>query len=444
MDKSDLYFEQSDAIDWLNNNTHGAIFGDMGIGKSVITLTHLEEQGNWPVLVLSTKRVVDMVWRQEAEQWDHLKGLTFSLVAGTAKERAEALAVKADIYLMGVSNIQWLISSQHPYFKTIVLDELSLWKGGGARWKLLRPLAMSVDSVIGLTGTPASNGYLDLWAQMELIKPGVLGRTKSMFRQKYFYPDQNGFTWNIKDFAEELILDAISPVVLRMTNASVGMPEIRYNLIPAPMPQLATDLIKGFKKEGLLYVNEGRVIADSAAIAVNKMAQMTNGCVYDEDGDVQTMHTAKVDACRELVDNMQGQPVLIAYNYKHDESTLLSAFPGAVVMGASMRSEDAGDAVDRWNAGEIPIMLIHPGSAGHGLNLQKGPGHHLIWYGLPWSLDYFEQLIGRIHRQGQRAAVVYVHVLISGVMDTIIYNALRGKRDVQRSVLDYFEESRDE
>lgn len=439
MKQSDLHEYQLRAVEFLDTHTRSALFASMGTGKTIITLTHLVQQGKEKTLVITTKRVAELVWEQEAAKWEHTRHLTFSHVMGTPMQRISALGTDADIYLMNIENTQWLMAAHLLGFNTLVLDELSLWRGGGKRWKALLEFAHRTPRIIGLTGTPAPNGYLQLWPQAELIQKGMLWRNKTRYKNEYFYPtDYQRWNWALIPGKEEEILARMAPYVMRITNEELDMPELVYNRIPVKLPANVQRQIKTLAKDFIVEVEDDEIVAENAAVVLGKIHQFGQGMIYVTDGTTH-LHDAKLDAVKELVEDMQGEPTLIAYRYHHDRTRLQTAFPDAGHLGAGVSKEDALETVQEWNQGKMPVLLIHPDSAGHGLNLQGG-GHHIIWYGLTWDLDKFDQLNARLFRQGQSHETVFVHLLLAGDLDRVIADLLIKKDISQQKVLKYFEE----
>ena len=440
---------QRNAVAWLKQGLRGALFADMGSGKTIITLTHILDCGVTPALVISTKRVCELVWEDEAAQWEHTKDLTFSRIMDTSARRSHALAQHPDIYLINIENVQWLMEQDLPSFKLVVLDELSLWKGMGKRWKAVRKwLADDIPEVIALTGTPVSNGYEGLWPQMELVEKGMLGRTMTMYRQAHF--------WQLREHQIELrpgeadkIKQRMAPHVFRISNADLDMPELVENDIKVRIPDLeARQIIATFRRESYICDDEPHrglepnweISGNSAASAINKLVQMGNGCVYDDEGNIVHIHNAKSDALKGYVAEQQGSPVMIAYYYKHDLASIHSALPGIRCMNGDLSQGEAQRLQKDWNAGELPYMAIHPGSAGHGLNLQGSGANRILWYSMVWDLDLYDQLNARVCRQGNDTPTVWVDRLIAGPEDRTIATALTSKTSVQDALLQYYEE----
>ena len=441
---------QRTAVRWLGLGLRGALLADMGSGKTIITLTHIVDHHIIPVLVISTKRVCELVWEDEAAAWEHTDHLVFSRIMGDGAQRLNGLRKDANIYLINIENIQWLMDQPDlPDFQCVILDELSLWKGMKKRWKAVRKWLTTVPEVIGLTGTPASNGYEGLWPQMELIEQGMLGRTMTLYRQTHF--------WQLREHMIELrpgeadkIKARMAPHVFRISNADLDMPELVENDIKVGLPLAARKMIGEFRRES--YISEvppssvpdenpgWEISGNSAASAINKMVQMGNGAVYSDDGTVVPVHTAKQEALSAYVSEQQGQPVMIAYYYKHDLTAIQRALPGIRCMNGDISSTEAAQLKDDWNNNRLTYMAIHPGSGGHGLNLQEGQANRILWYSMVWDLDLYDQTNARICRQGNDEPTVFVDRLIAGPEDRVIATALSAKTSVQEALLKYYEE----
>lgn len=411
------------------------ILADMGTGKTAITLTHIVDILPANVLIIAPLRVCELVWEQEAKQWEHTRGLTFSKVLGTGKQRVAAMDKQANVHLINIENTQWLIKHYDlKRFDTIIFDELSLWKGGGKRFKAIWRHVRHAQR-IGLTGSPVTNGLLKIWPMVKLIDEELLPKTREGFKRKYFYPtDYMQYNWEPLPFAQEKILAELDEITFRIENDLSSMPELVYDPIRVKLPPQVLKQMRKFEREQVMEIGAGSLTASSAAVLTGKVQQMSNGRIYDEDGNDIFVHKAKVDACKGLVESLNEEPVIIAYTYNHDLVGLKEAFPEAPVMGDDLNAE----LVAAWNCGRIPVILGHPGAFGHGLNIQKG-GHHLIWFGLNWDLDYFDQTIARLWRHGQMSEGVFIHILIGDdTIDESIFEALRDKRDVQQVMLDYY------
>ena len=411
---------------------------DMGLGKTVITLTALWlllldyfEVGR--VLIIAPLRVARDTWPKEIAKWEHLKGLTYSVVVGSEKERREALAKPAFIYIVNRENVCWLIENGYFHFDCVVIDELSSFKSHQSkRFKALRKARPTVKRVIGLTGSPTPNGLIDLWAQINLLDMGErFGRFIGGFRDRYFMPDKRNrdviFSYKPREGAEEAIYEKISDICVSMKAADhLNMPELIISNVEVEMSEKEKQMYDGLKADLILPLEGGDIDAQSAVGLSNKLHQMANGAVYDENGNVRRIHDRKLDAVEDLIEAANGKPVMIAYWFKHDRERLIERF-GAVPID---KSED----ITKWNKGEIPVAIIHPASAGHGLNLQEG-GCHLIWLGLTWSLELYQQCNARLWRQGQKHTVTIQHVITKGTIDEDVLLALECKEVTQEALL---------
>ena len=402
-------------------------------------------------LVIAPKRVAEDTWSREQAKWEHLKHLKVVKVMGTKDKRLAALKEQADIYIINRENVEWLVETLGTRwrFDAVVIDELSSFKSAKSkRWKALRKVIFGSRYVYGLTGTPASNGYLDLWPEMYLLDHGErLGKTLGAYRSTYFNPGAHKghvvFEWRLKPGAREQIDARLSDICLSMSKEDwLDLPELTYNTIPVQLDSKARKLYDQFKRDKLLplvheheklAVAQGMdydtaVVGDMAAQVSGKLLQMANGAVYDDDGEVFHIHDAKLDMLAEIADTSAGQPILVFYNYKHDLKRLQERFPDAVKMGGE-------DVISAWNRGEIPMLLCQPASAGHGLNLQDG-GHIIVWFGLTWSLELYQQANDRLHRMGQRSAVIVHHLVAEDTIDEKVMAALTAKDATQKGLLD--------
>ena len=410
---------------------------DMGLGKTVVTLTAiwlmaLDSFDIGKILVIAPKRVAEDTWPKELKKWEHLTGLTYSLVLGSKKQREEALQKKAAIYIINRENVAWLVENYKWDFDTIVIDELSSFKSNKAqRFKALKKVRPKVQRVIGLTGTPAPNSLLDLWPQMYLLDMGErLGRFIGGYRDRFFKPDKRNkeiiYSYKPRDGAEESIYQLINDICISMKAVDfLDMPDKISNRIEVSMDKKEKELYEEFKREMIITLKGDEIDAINAAGLSNKLLQMANGAVYGENKKVVSIHDKKLDALEDLIEAANGKPLLIAYWYKHDLERISKRFDVRIIQ----TTED----IDDWNAGEIPVALIHPASAGHGLNLQDG-GSTIIWFGLTWSLELYQQLNARLWRQGQKNTVVIQHIVTSGTHDEDVMRALECK-DVRQSAL---------
>ena len=428
------------ATDFIERNPISAILLSMGLGKTVITLTAVNDLlydyfDVGKVLVIAPLRVCTNVWKQETEKWAHLQGLKVSVAVGTEWERLAAFNIKADIYVINRENTQWLIEkSGVPFdFDMLVIDELSSFKNHQSkRFRSLMKVRPRVKRVVGLTGTPSSNGLVDLWAQFRLLDMGQrLGRFIGKYRTDYFLPDKrNGqviFSYKPLPNAEERIYDRIKDITISMNATDhLKMPELL--MVEHKVKLSATELERydELKRDLVLTLTGGEVTAANAAALSGKLCQMANGAVYGDEGEVIEIHDRKLDELEDLIEATNGKPVLVAYWFKHDRNRILERFPAEQL--------DSDESIRRWNAGEIPMALIHPASAGHGLNLQAG-GSTLVWFSLTWSLELYQQTNARIWRQGQKETVVIHHIIAKATIDEDVMAALAKKETGQAALL---------
>ena len=428
---------QEFAREFILENPICGIFLDMGCGKSIITLTALwqlalDSFDIGKVLVIAPKRVAENTWPKELKKWDHLNGLTYSLVLGTQSQREEALQKKAAIYIINRENVAWLVENYKWDFDTLVIDELSSFKSNKAqRFKALKKVRPKVQRVIGLTGTPAPNSLLDLWPQMYLLDMGErLGRFIGSYRERFFKPDKRNkeiiYSYKPRDGAEESIYSLINDICISMKAVDfLDMPDKICNRVEVSMDKKEKELYEKFKREMIITLKGDEIDAINAAGLSNKLLQMANGAVYGENKKVVSIHDKKLDALEDLIEAANGKPLLVAYWYKHDLARISKRF--------DVRTIQTSDDIDDWNAGKVPVALIHPASAGHGLNLQDG-GSTIIWFGLTWSLELYQQLNARLWRQGQKNTVIIQHIITSGTHDEDVMRALESK-DTRQSAL---------
>ncbi len=390
------------------------------------------------MLVIAPLRVARDTWPDELRKWDHLRLIRFSTVIGSEQQRLEALRVKADVYLINRENVAWLVNESGVSFRydMIVVDELSSFKSAkAARFKALRKARPSVRRIVGLTGTPSSNGLMDLWAEIGLLDMGQrLGRYIGRFRDEFFLPDKRSaqmvYSYKLRDGAEEEIYRRISDITISMRCTDfVDMPERIENPVLVTLADDEMALYKKLRRDLILSLPDGEIDAKCAASLTGKLLQMANGAVYGENGEVCHIHDRKLDALEDLIEAANGKPAMIAYSYRHDFDRIQARFPKA------RRIDTSADIAD-WNAGRIPIAILHPKSAGHGLNLQFG-GNTLIWFGLPWSLEEFDQTNARLYRSGQPAARVFIHMILArGTWDERVAQALKQKDVTQAALYD--------
>lgn len=429
---------QQFATDFILNQSICCLMLDMGLGKTVITLTALwqlalDSFDVSRVLVIAPKRVAEDTWPKELAKWEHLTGLTSSLVLGSAAERKDALQRKAFLYIINRENVAWLVKNHYWDFDMVVIDELSSFKSNKAeRFKAMKKVRPMVTRIVGLTGTPAPNTLLDLWPQMYLMDMGQrLGRFIGGFRDRFFLPDKRNreiiYSYKPREGAEDAIYALISDICISMKAADyLDMPERIDNRIEVSMSPKERKLYDDFQKDMVLSIGDEELDATNAAALSNKLLQMANGAVYGEDKKVIPIHDRKLDALEDLVEGANGKPLLVAYWYKHDLQRIKARFKNA-------RCIDTAKDIDDWNAGKIPLALIHPASAGHGLNLQDG-GCTIVWFGLTWSLELYQQLNARLWRQGQKHTVVIHHIVTKGTHDEDVMRALENK-DTRQSAL---------
>ena len=388
------------------------------------------------VLVIGPLRVARDTWPSEIRKWDHLRGLTYSVIVGTETERKAALIRKADIYIINRENVDWLVNkSGVPFdFDMIVIDELSSFKSYQAkRFKTLLKVRPKVKRIVGLTGTPSSNGLMDLWAEFRVLDLGErLGRYISRYREAYFRPDKrNGqviFSYKPLPGAEKLIYDRISDITISMKSCDyLQLPECVINEVPVYMDEKELAVYDRFRDEMVAEIKGKEIDAANAAVLSGKLLQMANGAVYDEEKRTLHIHDRKLDALEDLIEGANGKPVLIAFWYQHDAERIKARF--------DVREVKTSKDIEDWNEGKIPVAIIHPASAGHGLNLQSG-GSTLIWFSLTWSLELYQQTNARLHRQGQTDTVVIHHIICKGTIDEQVMTALRKKEKTQDALID--------
>ena len=429
------------STNFILNNSISAIFLECGLGKSVISLTAINDLmldyfDVSRTLVIAPLRVANSTWPDEIKKWDHLKHLNYSVVIGSEKERLDALRKPAHIYLINRENVDWLITkSGIPWkFDMVVIDELSSFKSYQAkRFKSLLKVRPKIKRIVGLTGTPSSNGLMDLWAEFRLLDMGErLGRYITYYRQNFFVPDKRNqqmiFSYKTKDGAENKIYSLISDITISMKSKDfLKMPECVMNEVVVSLSDKEQKLYDSLKHDMVLSLEENEIDAINAAALSNKLLQMSNGAVYNDDKESLHIHDRKLDALEDLIEGANGKPVLVAYWFKHDLEKIKDRF--------DVREIKSAKDISDWNEGKIPVALIHPASAGHGLNLQAG-GSTLIWFGLTWSLELYQQTNARLYRQGQDSTVVIHHILTKGTIDEDVMKALKSKKKIQDALID--------
>lgn len=432
-------------IERIISDSRLGLFLDMGLGKTVITLTAVNELiynrfEVGKVLVIAPKKVAETTWTNEANKWEHLHNLRVSRVIGTLTQRVRALNYPADVYVINRENVPWLVEYDRNSwrFDMVVIDELSSFKSSKAqRFKSLCYVRPHIKRIVGLTGTPASNGLTDLWAQIYLLDEGErLGKRITHFRTRYCDCNTHGghfSTYAMKPGADEAIKVAISDLCISMKAEDyLELPECVVVDTPIYLDKKAQSRYEEFERDMLLQIDENTLDAGTAAVLSGKLMQFANGAVYDENKNVVQIHDGKLDTLSELVEGLNGQHALIFYNFRHDLERILKRFENSPFVIRELKtSQDETD----WNAGKIDLLLAHPASAGYGLNLQQG-GHHAIWFGLNWSLELYEQANKRLHRQGQKDRVIIHRLITQNTRDVDVAAALAGKQDVQNALLE--------
>ena len=427
---------QAYASEFILDHPACCLMLDLGLGKTVITLTALWELlldrfevGR--VLIIAPKRVASGTWPQEISKWDHLAGITYSVVMGTEEQRRKALMKPAFVYIINRENVVWLIENGYFHFDMLIIDELSSFKSyQSKRFKALRKVRSQIKRVIGLTGTPGN--LMDLWAEIGILDMGErLGRFITRYRETYFVPDKRNqimiFTYKPKPGAEEAIYDRIGDICVSMKAADyLKMPDLVVSNVEVKMDEKEQKKYHQLKGDLILPMDGGDIDAASAVGLSNKLLQMSNGACYDENGTVRKIHDRKLDALEDLIEAANEKPILIAYWFKHDRERLMKRFQAVPI--------DKAEDIEKWNRGEIPVAIIHPASAGHGLNLQSG-GSHLVWFGLTWSLELYQQCCGRLYRQGQEHTVTIQHIITKGTIDEKVLAALEKKDNTQEAIM---------
>ena len=438
---------QTYATRYIEEHPISAVLLDMGLGKTSITLTALnnllfDSFEAHRILVIAPLRVARDTWLSEADKWDHLQNLICSVAVGTEAERRAALMKPADIYSINRENIQWLIEdSKLPFnYDTVVVDELSSFKNYQAkRFRALMKVRPKVKRIIGLTGTPSSNGLMDLWAEFRLLDMGArLGRFISHYRLEYFQPDKrNGqviFTYKPLPGAEQRIYNKIADITISMRSTDLlKMPELVSSEYTVRLSDEERKRYDGLKQDLVLQLQDSEITAANAAALTGKLCQMANGAIYTDDGGTVNLHDRKLDALEDIIEAAGGKPLLVAYWFKHDLVRITERLNKLHVPFSKL---DSSESIKRWNDGELPVALIHPASAGHGLNLQNG-GSCIVWFGLTWSLELYQQTNARLWRQGQSAETVVVqHIVTKGTIDERILKVLSKKDSTQAALID--------
>ena len=443
MNESDLHPYQRYAVDFIERHRFCGLFLDMGLGKTVSTLTAVKRMiysfEVSKVLVIAPKKVAETTWTTEADKWEHLRCLKLSKVIGTEKERAEALGADADVYVINRENVCWLVrylNGRMP-FDMLVIDELSSFKSHTAqRFKALKSVRYQFSRIIGLTGTPAPNGYMDLWAELYLLDGGErLGKYITRYREEYFHPlisvGAVVYRYGLNAMSDIVISKKISDICVSMKAGDyLQLPKRIDNTINVILTKDEKRQYDRFEREEILKINGETITAANAAAVTNKLLQYANGAVYDETKNVHTIHDAKIEALEELVEAASGDPVLVFYSYRHDAARImerLKKYDPVMLEG----EKDISD----WNEGKTKVLITHPASAGHGLNLQAG-GHIIVWFGVTWSLELYQQANARLHRQGQTKPVMIYHLITKGTMDERVMKAIANKENGQNAMID--------
>lgn len=432
---------QEYAIRYIETHPISALLIDMGLGKTSITLTAIrnllfDSFEVCKVLVIAPLRVAKNTWTDEIKKWEHLSTLTYSLIIGNENERLSALNEQTDIYIINRENVDWLVNkSGYKFdFDMVVIDELSSFKNHQSkRFKSLMKVRPLVKRIVGLTGTPSSNGLMDLFAEFKILDMGKrLGYFIGQYRNTYFKPDKmNGpivYSYKPLSNAENAIYEKISDITVSMkANEYLKMPELLTSNYVVELSNSEKKQYDKMKKSLVLEITDGEITASNAASLSNKLCQLSNGAIYDDEQNIVEIHDRKLETLEDIIESMNGKPLLIAYWYRHDLERIKSRF--------SVREIKTSEDISDWNDGKIPVALIHPASAGHGLNLQNG-GSTLVWFGLTWSLELYQQTNARLYRQGQKKAVVIQHIITKGTIDEQILKALQKKNKTQADLID--------
>lgn len=431
---------QNYAKDFILAHKVSALFLDCGLGKTITTLTAINELMYdsfeiSKVLIIAPLRVAQSTWKEEIEKWDHLNLLRYSIVVGDEKERLKALKQNSDIYIINRENVDWLVTKSGIDFNfdMLVIDELSSFKSNTSkRFKSLLKIRPYFERVVGLTGTPSSNGLMDLWAEFRVLDLGErLGRYITHYRNEYFLPDKrNGaviFSYKPQLNAEERIYRRLADMTISMKSTEyLKMPELILNELEINLDEKDQMKYKKFKKEMVMTIQEKEIDAINAASLSNKLIQLANGSIYDEDKKFYEVHNKKLDKLEEIIESANGKPVLVAYWFKADKERIEKRF--------KVREIKTADDIKQWNMGMINLALIHPASAGHGLNLQSG-GSTLVWFSLTWSLELYQQTNARLYRQGQKDTVVIHHLITKNTIDEDIMKSLKRKDKTQEALM---------
>lgn len=431
---------QKYAVEYIKSHPVAAILLDMGLGKTVISLTAMADLlfdsfEVHKILVIGPLRVARDSWPMEVAKWEHLKHLTYAVAIGTPAERRAALERNADITIINRENVDWLVESGYFDFDMVVIDELSSFKNHTVkRFKALMKVRPKVNRIVGLTGTPSSNGLMDLWSEFRLLDMGErLGKFITRYREAFFMPDKRNsqmvFSYKPRPDAEEEIYRRISDITISMKCTDhLNMPELISSQCEVVLSDDERKQYEKLKSEMVLTLSAGEITVSNAASLTNKLSQLSNGAIYDDDRNIVEFHQRKLDALEDIIESANGNPILVAYWFKHDLERIRKRFKVREIKSSQ-------DIID-WNAGKIPVAMIHPASAGHGLNLQSG-GSTLVWFGLTWSLELYQQTNARLWRQGQTSGTVVIqHIITKGTIDERILTALNKKELTQNALID--------
>lgn len=437
LSRDNLHDYQERGVQFVCDVPRCALWLDLGLGKTTTTLTAISDLLDGlaveRVLIVAPLRVANTVWKQEAKKWEHLQHLRVVVCTGTERQRIASLHETADIYVINRENVKWLVDfyKRKWPFDMVAIDEASSFKSSKAqRFKALRKVTDKIDRLVELTATPSSNGLLDLWAQIALIDGGErLGRTMTAYKNRFFESDYMGYTWTPRKQSDEIIHGLIDDIVMTMRAEDyLELPERIDSVISMPLKPVLMKQYDELEREFLIQLEEDEITAMNAATLAGKLLQFSNGALYtNEHGMFKTLHNEKLDALEELVE-CNDEPMLVAYNYKSDLARLRERFPSAEVLGKD------DETIARWNRGEIKLMLAHPASAGHGLNLQHG-GSLIVWFGLNWSLELYQQFNGRLYRQGQTKPVRVIHLVAKDCIDEKVLTAIENKAKTQDDLL---------
>ena len=438
-----LHPYQNRGVQFIKDTPKCGLFIDLGMGKTLTTLTAISDLSDSldvnKTLIIAPLRVANTTWNAELLNWEHTKHLTFSICTGSENNRLQGLMKPADIYIINRENVKWLVEhygKKWP-FDMVVIDESSSFKSATSqRWKALRKVIPYIDRTVLLTGTPAPNGLLDLYPQMYLLDTGSrLGRNMTAYKSRFFESDYMGYKYTPTKGADKIVYSLIDDIVMTMRAEDYLQLPDRIDLVQSVhLPVKLKSQYDVLEKEFIADINDTEIAVFNAAALANKLLQFSNGAAYtDEYKNWVELHNGKLEALKEIVDDNSGENILVAYNYKTDLERLQKTFPDAVVL------DKEGLAVEKWNRGEIKMLLAHPASAGHGLNLQHG-GSMIVWFGLNWSLELYQQFNGRLHRQGQTKPVRIIHLVAEGCIDEKVMMAISDKAKTQDELLNYLKQ----